>query len=375
MRLTRIWLTLFALAACGDDDSLTGEASSTSTAAGPSSSKPARADAGRAGSGTKTADAGQARAPVPRSDAGGGAAELCDSIKIQSGRVVPDMLIVLDRSTSMKNFMVNRWDPSVSGIKAITSALDQTVRFGLLAFPGSGGATGGGGRACAPGSVEVPIGLKASAAIAQRLDQLELVESTPTAAALEVAQQTLQKLEASADGVTPKRYVVLVTDGAPNCTGGTLGGGGRGNDQTAVNDSVAAIQAMAKNDIKTYVVGYDTQAEAELKGALDMMAKAGATGDTEHRAIEDEQGLIAAFTEITKTASSCDYALDQAPADPSFVKVQIGTKLIRYDDPDGWVLSTDKRTLSLQGAACAALATATVETLSVEVQCEEVQYL
>jgi hypothetical protein len=378
------WLALFSILAlaCGDDDALVSSSSSSSERDGGAQKQPrteAKIDAGRA---PASAAPVTSRDPVkPRGDAQAGD-EVCDAIKIPSGRVTPDMLIVLDRSTSMKNAQVNRWDPSVSGIKAFTSALDASVNFGLMAFPGSGamaprtgGLRGGGGMACAAGTVEVEVGPRASAAIAARLDQLELVQSTPTASTLQAAHQALKKLAAPGDGAAPKLYVVLVTDGSPNCSNGMLGGGG-GDDQQAVQDSIAAIAAMAKEDIKTYVVGFGTQGDPQLKSALDAMAQAGGTGDQAHRPIEDEAGLLAAFREISKTAVTCDYELGAPVNDPTYVDVQISGNAVRYNDPDGWVLGMDRRTLTLQGAACDSLANASVGTaLSVEVKCEQVTFL
>lgn len=363
MRRPWLYLLLFCAAACGE-----GEGEDTAGVGGedgPDTSS---------GGGTRDASARDGGSQSVVSSGGDGASELCDAIKLQSGRVAPDMLIVLDRSSSMRTREVNRWDPSVSGIKAFTSALDDRVNFGLMAFPGNGGAGGGGGRSCAAGSMEVEIGPMASGAIGARLDQLELVQSTPTAATLDAAREHLIDLPMSNDGATAGRYVVLVTDGAPNCSDPTRGGFG-GNDAAAVQASVQAIQRMAQQGVRTYVVGYDTQADAELKSALDMMARAGATGDDEHRAIEDEAGLIAAFQAIAKNVVTCDFRLSAPVDDPSFVKVEVGGKLVRHDHPDGWVLGADGRSLKLQGAACTSLEKTPNQTVSVEVQCEPVQFL
>jgi hypothetical protein len=61
----------------------------------------------------------------------------------------PDILIVLDRSTSM---LMGRWDPSVAAIKEFTGGLDQSVNFGLMVFPATGNDI------CTPGMVDVPVG-------------------------------------------------------------------------------------------------------------------------------------------------------------------------------------------------------------------------
>jgi hypothetical protein len=71
------------------------------------------------------------------SPSGGGNSEVCEVQTVDSGRVTPDMLIVLDRSGSMRNNGVNRWDPSVSALKTLSTSLGGSINFGLMAFPGA----------------------------------------------------------------------------------------------------------------------------------------------------------------------------------------------------------------------------------------------
>lgn len=273
-----------AASACGTDSLVQSTASSGTRArdagsARDASSSSADEDEDEESGDDATPDKGVA---VGATDGG----KICSTFNIASGRVTPDMLIVLDRSSSMRGAGVNRWDPSVSGLKSITAALDDEVRFGLMAFPGRGAGTGWGGLSCAAGTLEVDLALNNASAIASRLDQLQLVETTPTAATLAEAHTILSQRAAPADTVAlPPPYVVLVTDGAPNCTNGA--GGRGGGDTAAVQASVAAIESMAQDGIKTYVLGYGTQSDTQLRSALDAMARAGATGDTAHRAIED----------------------------------------------------------------------------------------
>jgi len=294
---------------------------------------------------------------------------LCQNFDISTGVVAPDVLIVLDRSSSMKTDMVNRWDPSVAGLTSITAKLESQIRFGLMAFPGSGNATGGGGERCAAGELDVPIELNNAAPIAAKLTGYQLVNSTPTASTLEAAHKVIKARKAPADmGSLGTPYVVLVTDGAPNCTNGRDFAPG-GFDQPAFEASVAAIKSMAEDGIKTFVLGYDANADPQLKMSLDAMAVAGATGDTEHHEIGNEAGLIEAFTAIAGKAVSCDFTLSEAPADPSYVLVKVGGQQLNYNDPNGWILSDDKLTLTLQGDSCGKLPKVEGSHVSVQVQC------
>lgn len=277
---------------------------------------------------------------------------LCESFSVRGGRVVvPDVLIVLDRSSSMKRGDVNRWDPSVSGLKAITSALESSVRFGLMVFPGTSGGDDTASR-CAPGSLEVPIALNNAQALASRLDSLDLAQTTPTAPTLEVAHIVLKTRRAQRGSTLGPAYVILVTDGSPNCAAEGDVSFEAGGSPGAVEETFRAITAMSGDGIKTFVLGYDTEGDATLKPILDRLAQAGATGDTMHRAVDNESGVTAAFREITRIAVGCAFSLSTPPLDADHVRVNLAGAPLLGGDQDGWSLGTDGRTLSIQGKAC-----------------------
>jgi Mg-chelatase subunit ChlD len=328
-------------------------------------------------------------------------ASTCEAHDVDNGRVAPDILIVLDRSTSMRMRGVNRWDPSVSALKTITSSLDESVKFGLMVFPGTqqgqamapascntltdaqqitdcitgaiGGAAGG-VASCDPGTVAVPVGARTAAPIAQALDSMQPNGATPTASTLQAAHMALGSgFTNNVDVRTSAKFVLLVTDGQPNCTGGTFGGGapGGGSDPQAVTDSVARIQEMTDDGIKTYVLGYGTQDDQGATDALNQMARAGGTGDQAYRPINDEQGLLTVFQKITGTLVTCDFQLNTAPPDASYVRVALDGTALRLDDPNGWTLSADHLHVTVQGSACEAVKSRG-HSLSVRVECDKV---
>ena len=47
-----------------------------------------------------------------------------------------NVLVVLDRSGSMRDLTVNRWDPSVKAVEELTAMLAPSLRLGLMTFPG-----------------------------------------------------------------------------------------------------------------------------------------------------------------------------------------------------------------------------------------------
>ncbi len=306
-----------------------------------------------------------------------GGTGICMSKTVQSGRVPPDILIVLDRSLSMKMDGVNRWDPSVRGLKSITSMLQDRVSFGLMIFPGPD-ARAGDSRSCDTGTLRVPLASNNAGAIATTLDGTQPGGRTPTAPTLRAARELIATTSAATpDELPAAQYVLLVTDGAPNCSTGGLGGLGAGGgvggsgEPAAVDSSVAEIDAMTKAGVKTFVLGYDTQNDAVLKAALDRMAQVGGTGEQAHRAIEDEASLVNAFRQITEVALSCEFSLDQPVSDKRFVLVKLDGKQVNVDTDNGWRLGGDNRTITLLGSACDTIKTAG-HTLNVSVECDEI---
>ncbi|MEY4515228.1 MAG: hypothetical protein RLZZ450_7350, partial [Pseudomonadota bacterium] len=260
--------------------------------------------------------------------------ETCDKVNLTGAPQSPDILIVLDRSGSMvglggmRNMGKNRWVPSVSAVKKLTSSLTETVAFGLMLFPapnppgmmGGGGITipgigtfgGGGGmppNTCTPGKVNVPVDINTADEIAAVLDMsMPDFGATPTTASMAAARMALAG-ECADCKPTPK-YILLVTDGQPTC-----GMGGTGDttpeDIAATN---AAIDDLTKDGVKTYVIGYDTASDPDAAAAMDGFAMHG--GTDKHYPVEDEATLIAELTRIAGALVPCEFELNTDVPDP-----------------------------------------------------------
>jgi von Willebrand factor type A domain len=326
----------------------------------------------------------------------------CEVVKVGTGPVVPDMLIVLDRSGSMKQEptnidcrngvdlfnpvtyacfgvdcadpanansvlcggtqVINRWDPSVSALKTVTTTLQDRVSFGLMLFPDPNAPRGAG--SCAVGDVAVSEDLNTAGSIAQVLDRTSPGGGTPTGPALQRVLTRVQSKDYDIDVAPPPQYVLLVTDGQPTCPGGNGGGGG---------DQDRALTTQAITDLKnagvtTYVLGYDAQLDPRFEDALNEFARAG--GTDRYRPVGDEQSLVAEIENITKRAASCSYQLAKKPADPSYVLVKLDGQQLNLGEANGWTI-TD-RNVEVQGEACQALQGGGSHTLDVTVQCEKV---
>jgi hypothetical protein len=298
----------------------------------------------------------------------------CSKFTVQAERAVPDMLIVLDRSGSMapngNDTGTDRWSGSVEAVTDVVEVFDDRVSFGLMMFPKPGQGSGRVAQ-CTAGAVDVQIGATRGDRIAQTLADADPGGNTPTASTLEAALPVISKGIGAVDAVVPPKYVLLVTDGDPNCSPSWPGN--READPVARTQTIAAIEKLTKAGVKTFVVGYQTKASSFAQ-QLDKMAAAGGTGDKAHRSVESGADLAAAFEQITSRAVSCSYQLEQPVADPSFVLVTVGSKSRAFgNSADGWTLAPDKQTVTLEGAACDELQKGAA--LTVEVVCEEVEVI
>jgi hypothetical protein len=337
MRLTRLVLpaALMLVVACGGADSRTATGNPLTGEGDPS-------NPGDPGAGN----------PADPSYSNNEGTVSCDEYAVQTSQVAPQILVVFDRSLSM---LANGWPQAVSAIQSVTAEFEQDIDFGLMVFPDEAGFT------CTAGDVDVPIKPHNAGAIQAFLSGLAPWGNTPTAAALKTAHATIGSGIVAPDQVVPPKYVVLITDGAPNCAAG-------GVDQAMVTDCISEISAMQKDDVQTYVLGYHIDDAAE-KDALDRMAAAGGTGDKKHRDIGDQQALVTQFKQIVGAARSCDFQLDAPVSDPTFVSVKIDGEGQQLEDANGWQLGADMQSVSVQGEACQILRDGETHSIAVQVEC------
>ena len=360
-------VVIAGLLGCGGSDTAVSDGDITGVA---DAGALRRADAGQA----KLHDAGATSTTGGNTHGGGGGGadsgasandDTCASLLIPALPNSPEVLIVLDRSGSMlgnNNTNTDRWTPSSSAITKITAQLDQTVAFGLLLFPDPAMAMNN----CAPGTVNVPVALGTSKQIAQAIGSSAPARfsATPTAASLQAALTALGPPPVCADQcVITKRYVLLVTDGAPNC-GGTMGPNMFATTQADIDACDMNIDALKAADVTTYVIGYQTTSDPMVAQIMDGFAMHG--GTDKQLPVEDEQSLIDTLTSIARSLVPCEYKLSMKVQDPTYVRVTIDGK--QYDLGSGWTLKDDMQTVVLAGA-CDVLHDVQSHNLSITLEC------
>ena len=327
------------LAACGTED--------TKSRSGGAETSSERGDAGAVGSKKDAGKHSGSQGSVPRT---GGPGETCESQTISAHATAPDMLIVLDKSLSMA---LTRWTPSAEAVKELTSKYQSLVSFGLEIFPA--------GFMCEPGVLNVPMAINNADEIAMAIGATIPIGITPTAQSLRNALTFLGDRHAAADNTATPAFVVLVTDGVPNCP----------DDATPdpVASSIEACQALADAAIPVYVIGYEIDAFGQ--DTMQAMAKAG--GTDKFFPVENKAELEAAFDKITEHVVRCEFELAEEPPDPSFVRVTIDGKTVTLDSPDGWMI--DGRKITMSGAACATLKDGAAHLLAAAVECAPVMVM
>lgn len=345
---------------------------------------------------------------------GEGGAAACGGEEVTADPVVANVLFVLDKSGSMEatpdGFTKSKWDTLVSSLSSALDAVQDDILMGLELYPS--GDTEADVCAIAAGiDVDVAPGDQALADIEAVLEAASPDGQTPTAAVLQAA------LEYFTDGpgadLEGGAFVVLATDGGPNC--GTddrcvpeqgcqptddcgldeaatctiniedCGGSGcPGEGSVCLNASqclddestLSAVKALADAGVQTIVVGMP--GSEDYQDVLDRLAVAGGMPaqltSPKYYKVEDSAGLSQALRDITQgVIRSCDILAEMAPPDPTKVNVFIDGQVIPKNDTDGWLFGDDTQTfIQIVGTYCEQIEDAGAGSISVEYGCPSV---
>jgi len=291
---------------------------------------------------------------------GGGVSNECqqvEPIEMPTGDPA-DLFLVVDKSGSMEDPLEtgqDKWPVMRDALNTVVQQYENGIRFGLMLYPV--------GDSCASGAVDAQLAMQNAGPISGQLGGTYPEGGTPTHTTLAAARSYYA-------GVTSPgaRYVLLATDGEPNC--------GDPNDDEAptVTESIAAIEALAGDSINTFVLGFGGNVN-NYPATLQAMAAAGGTGD--YFAANSPEELAAALGAIAGEVGlpSCSFRLDRD---------QQGNDLTVYQDDElvgqdpshqnGWDYDPGTNTVTFYGPACDAILGG--QTDSVKIQfggCGEVE--
>lgn len=265
--------------------------------------------------------------------------------------VPAEVMFVVDRSGSMSSPTTDgrsRWTALSSAVRTVLPTLDSALFMGLIVFPDPD--------TC--GVRPTPQVLLAQPSAARIVGQLDLrspAGSTPTLAALQVAQNYYRSTSS-----TRRRFIVLATDGAPNC----------GSGLSEVTSQISAIRTGLGVD--TFVLGIPG-GDLSLGIALNLMADAGGRarpGLTHYYQADSTAEFERALRAITASASSCTYRFATAPSRPSSVVVTFDGVVVPHNATNGWEY-TDATNLQIRfnGTSCTTLTSGGATTINASFNC------
>lgn len=278
----------------------------------------------------------------------------CGLKKFGLDRVPAELMIVLDRSGSMRRTadgqppaggQTDKWTETTAAIDESVNATQANIFWGLKMFPmppitqasDPNKCNGETAPSVEPATNDHDAIMSAIRSSAPVID----VGATPTSAAVRTAATYMK-----ARTTTNPKYLLLATDGLPNCGGG--------NDRS--NDVPGAVAAIKNAGLPVFVVGIAVPG-TDGNDTLNQMADAGGVpraGDQHYYSVRNKADLIAALGAITGQIASCSFVLDGDPPDPTTVAVDIDGQRVPQDTThaNGWDFGGNVRTVTLFGGWC-----------------------
>jgi hypothetical protein len=305
-----------------------------------------------------------------------------------------DVLILLDQSGSMETAFGadTRYQAVTALLSDMVASYANHLRFGLQEMPGGeicGPQPNLGCCVSPPSIVTAPNNAQALLATLGAAGVLD--GNSPTAAALKAAHAYFDGLD---DGVE-NRYVLLATDGAPNCTlGGQLLNADTFDSQgTRIAgpcfDALKEVNDLVADGVDVIVLGVDSDLGDDLDGQLGCLDALGHAGGAEASpgspafySVSDPRPLQLKLEQIFGgvTRMSCSLSLPNAVPVSSSITVSLDGQSIPLDvtdasggeSGDGWYLDTTQipPAVRITGAYCDQIERFDVATIRARYDCE-----
>lgn len=263
-----------------------------------------------------------------------------------------DVVFVIDRSGSMRLSLGGddlaprpewRWTLLGDALDVAFSRFDDRIRVGAKFYPDvidMPEPPPPPEVACRSSSgIDVPISAAGEAAILATFPATEPLGGTPTAVAVAEAAAAVRRAG------SPRRFIVLATDGGPNCNDGpeidpdTCICTNRDPMDCRMPDigiysclddsrTIRTISEAAGAGTPVFVIGIEPTGRPDLVDVLDRMAVAGGRprmvpGERSFYSVRSEAELAAALDAITGSISRCGFVSPSVPADESTFSIEI----------------------------------------------------
>jgi hypothetical protein len=299
----------------------------------------------------------------------------CGATGFELEAVQPNMLILFDRSCSMRRRFDlatqfgagptdpgTRWFVGRRAVDEMTKAFAARIRFGLMVFPRPAKGCGD-----AP-VVNVPFELINRTKILSALDAKDVQPfslCTPPESSTPGPQPhvtpTSEALAAAGAAFVDRQgpnYILLITDGHATC------------NATAQSLGAQAAALLAKG-IRTAVVGFGDVGSPVATTMLDAVANAGGapkSGKTAFWLASSSAELKQALATIVGEAVSCSFKLKQTPPDPTKLFAFFDGKQV---DAGAWTYDAKTNSVTFTGEACQRLKKGVVMNVSLVFGCPD----
>lgn len=336
--------------------------------------------------------------------------QVCSQSKQEASFTKMNMLIVLDKSGSMNStpegYTRTKWAGAIDALQKSLDPNSTLISFGISLYPYASPVPAA---TCELGSGDDAVNVKVGPAL-DTVPQINTLMAntspgggTPTAAALAAAYDYYTR--GSGIGLEGTKYVLLVTDGGPNCNASLTCGtetctafmdkspsqsscwnGGVPNccdpdvasagaidpralclDDLAVT---AQLDSLRSAGIHTFVIGIPgSEAYANY---LDIFAEAGGEpvvgAARKYYEVTGESGLADAFKTITTSLiSSCVVPLTEKPKDTNKINVAIDCSALPQmtGEQRNWSYDEASQSIIIEGAKCEQIKAAGVNRIDV----------
>ena len=377
MKSFRLLFATLALSACSAGDE-TGSSVERRPVTGEPGSGPG---VGAGGSGSGVPGVGMGTTPSGQFEGIGdpGAEKDCGSQQFNVQRLPVDVLLVLDRSGSMRDGIddeepaageLSKWDLTVPALNQVIQETDSGVAWGMKLYP-EGQDTDSCSAATINDVIHIPIApANAGAVLGAIAATTPDGDGTPTGDAINAAVRYF-----AAQPTVNRRFIVLATDGEPSCSPS-----GEGQEE-ARPYAVQAVASAVSAGIPVFVVGVATNKDTATE-ALNDMAVAGSVPRpdpnplaTRYYLANTQAELVSALRVITGDIASCVFPLNTPPPVPNNIGVKVDGVLVPRDATraNGWEYVGNGLTeVEVHGSWCDQIQMAAANAVEVIYACEGV---
>lgn len=321
----------------------------------------------------------------------------CEYHSVASRRAPVRLYFVVDRSGSMKEVVgqKKKSDALYTGLVNLARQIGHKGEVGAAIFP-FGGACSAGAEVMPlqPGDPRSYFDTGKVGPVAQNLSTLLFAVpptgGTPTASTLVAVRKRLAP--------DPERaFVVLATDGGPNCNAAATCGPDAcianiektckvsnccdpavdplGSPTGCLDDgpTLSAVSSLAAIGVRVLVVGIPgSEAYASLLEAMAVAGGAPRPTSPRYYRVDDLEQVEGVLTQLgDEIPVSCTFQLEAPPADEGLVNLYFDDEVVPKDPVDGWTYDSST-SLTVHGKACDALSAGLIQHAEVFVGCPSI---